>query len=145
LASGYWPAGRQPHQSIHQRDHVLQPKTWLRDWPGNSVCGNHREANFAVERPRSLAGRGSDFPQYRFRTVIDNSDVGSINSRGWIAGNSATGDIDPNTGGQMIRGVLWKENKAIDLGTLGGLESEPNFDRRFKNRLHSAKMHSQDP
>jgi hypothetical protein len=61
------------------------------------------------------------------------------------AGNSATGDIDPNTGGQMIRGVLWKENKAIDLGTLGGLESEPNFDRRFKNRLHSAKMHSQDP
>jgi probable HAF family extracellular repeat protein len=56
-------------------------------------------------------------------TVIDNSDVGSINSGGWIAGNSATGDIDPNTGGQIVHTVLWKENKPIDLGTLGGLES----------------------
>lgn len=56
-------------------------------------------------------------------TIINNSDVASINSRGWIAGNSATGDIDPITGGQIVHGVLWKENKPIDLGTLGGLES----------------------
>ena len=57
-------------------------------------------------------------------TVIDNSDIASINSRGWIAGNSATGDIDPITGGQIVHTVLWKKNKPIDLGTLGtGLES----------------------
>jgi hypothetical protein len=55
--------------------------------------------------------------------VIDNSDVASINSRGWIAGNSATGDIDPITGGQMVHAVLWKEDKPVDLGSLGGLES----------------------
>ena len=61
-------------------------------------------------------------------TTIDNSDVGSINSRGWIAGNSATGDIDPITGGQIVHAVLWKENKAIDLGTLGsGLESSAAY------------------
>jgi probable HAF family extracellular repeat protein len=56
-------------------------------------------------------------------TVIDNSDVASINSRGWIAGNSAMGDTDPVTGGQQVHAVLWMENKPIDLRTLGGLES----------------------
>jgi probable HAF family extracellular repeat protein len=66
--------------------------------------------------------RGVLTPLDGLSTVIDNSDVASINSRGWIAGNSATGDIDPITGGQIVHGVLWKENKPIDLGTLGGLE-----------------------
>jgi probable HAF family extracellular repeat protein len=67
--------------------------------------------------------RGVLTPLDGLSTVINNSDVASINSRGWIAGNSATGDIDPITGGQIVHGVLWKKNKPIDLGTLGGLES----------------------
>jgi uncharacterized membrane protein len=33
------------------------------------------------------------------------------------------GDIDPNTGAQIVHGVLWKKDEPIDLGTLGGLES----------------------
>jgi probable HAF family extracellular repeat protein len=67
--------------------------------------------------------RGTLTPLDGLSTVINNSDVASINSRGWIAGNSATGDIDPITGGQIVHTVLWKENRPIDLGTLGGLES----------------------
>jgi probable HAF family extracellular repeat protein len=60
-------------------------------------------------------------------TVIDNSDVGSINQRGWIAGNSATGDMDPITGAQMVHAVLWMKDKPLDLGTLGGLESSAAY------------------
>jgi probable HAF family extracellular repeat protein len=60
-------------------------------------------------------------------TVIDNSDVGSINARGWISGNSATGEIDPLTGGQIVHAVLWKDDEITDLGTLGGLWSAGTY------------------
>jgi len=54
----------------------------------------------------------------------NNSDVGGINARGWIAGGSETGETDPLTGGRVFHAVLWKGNELVDLGTLGeGLSS----------------------
>jgi len=54
----------------------------------------------------------------------NNSAVGSINSRGWATGQSQTSTIDPAVGIPEYRGVLWKEGRIIDLGTLGsGTES----------------------
>jgi probable HAF family extracellular repeat protein len=49
-----------------------------------------------------------------------NSAVSGINARGWIAGFSQNGVIDPVTTLPAIRAVLWKQHKTIDLGTLGG-------------------------
>src|SRR5438552_3309649 len=49
----------------------------------------------------------------------NNSDVGGINARGWIAGGSETGETDPLTGGRVFHAVLWKGNELVDLGTLG--------------------------
>jgi probable HAF family extracellular repeat protein len=51
------------------------------------------------------------------------SDVGEINARGWIVGDSRTGEIDPLTGGPAFHAVIWKSDEIIDLGTLGGPES----------------------
>src|SRR6266566_2968106 len=52
------------------------------------------------------------------------SDVGGINARGWIAGGSERGEIDPATGARVNHAVLWKGNEIVDLGTLGeGLNS----------------------
>ena len=51
------------------------------------------------------------------------SDVGTINARGWISGDSTNGQSDPVTGGLVNHAVLWKKEQIIDLGTLGGLES----------------------
>lgn len=53
----------------------------------------------------------------------DNSFPWWINERGWIAGASQNGEIDPLTGGPEAKAVLWKESKIIDLGTLGGNQS----------------------
>jgi probable HAF family extracellular repeat protein len=55
--------------------------------------------------------------------TVNNSDVAAINARGWIAGGSDTGEIDPLTGALQIHAVLWKGSDISDLGTLGGLES----------------------
>ncbi len=53
-----------------------------------------------------------------------NSDIGGINARGWIAGGSENGEIDPFLGVPVSHAVLWKGNEALDLGTLGeGLDS----------------------
>lgn len=52
-----------------------------------------------------------------------NSAVSSINARGWIAGFSQDGVIDPVTNLPTIHAVLWKHRKVIDLGTLGGYVS----------------------
>ncbi len=45
---------------------------------------------------------------------------GSINSRGWVTGQSQNGLIDPILGSPELRAVLWKGNEIVDLGTLGG-------------------------
>lgn len=49
---------------------------------------------------------------------VNNSAAGSINERGWIAGSSQTGFVDPVLG-PRIHGVLWKHHEIIDLGTFG--------------------------
>jgi probable HAF family extracellular repeat protein len=44
----------------------------------------------------------------------------SVNDRGVIVGASENGEIDPLTGGNVTRAVLWKDGKIEDLGSLGG-------------------------
>jgi probable HAF family extracellular repeat protein len=52
------------------------------------------------------------------------SDVGGINTRGWVVGGSQTGETDPVIGLPIFHAVLWKGNDPIDLGTLeDGLQS----------------------
>jgi probable HAF family extracellular repeat protein len=55
----------------------------------------------------------------------NNSAVGSINTRGWMTGQSESSTIDPVLGIPEFRAVLWKKDSPIiDLGTLpGGTES----------------------
>jgi probable HAF family extracellular repeat protein len=53
----------------------------------------------------------------------DNSDIGGINSRGWVVGGSETAGIDPFTNGPAFHATLWMGNQPIDLGTLGGYNS----------------------
>ena len=48
-----------------------------------------------------------------------------INARGWIAGQSQNGEIDPLSGFPVTVAVLWKANQIIALGSLGGNESVP--------------------
>lgn len=48
------------------------------------------------------------------------SNATAMNDRGWVAGLSQNGVIDPNTGAPELRGVLWTADRIIDLGTLGG-------------------------
>jgi probable HAF family extracellular repeat protein len=52
--------------------------------------------------------------------AISNSGASGINARGWIAGLSQTGDIDPVTDTLVAHAILWKNSEMIDLGTLGG-------------------------
>jgi len=51
---------------------------------------------------------------------MNSSAGGSINSRGWVTGQSLNGVIDPVLGSTEFRAVLWKGNEITDLGTLGG-------------------------
>jgi probable HAF family extracellular repeat protein len=56
--------------------------------------------------------------------VNNNSAAGSINSRGWITGQSQSATIDPVLGIPEFHAVLWKHGQIIDLGTLdSGTES----------------------
>jgi probable HAF family extracellular repeat protein len=51
----------------------------------------------------------------------DNSSaVSAINARGWIAGFSQYGPIDPLTGSAHSVAALWEDGHMINLGTLGG-------------------------
>ena len=49
-----------------------------------------------------------------------NSAISAINARGWIAGFSQNGVIDPVTNFPAVHAVLWRDRQTIDLGTLGG-------------------------
>jgi probable HAF family extracellular repeat protein len=53
-------------------------------------------------------------------SAMNDSAGGSINSRGWVTGQSRNGLIDPVLGSPEFRAVLWKGNEILDLGTLGG-------------------------
>jgi probable HAF family extracellular repeat protein len=53
----------------------------------------------------------------------NSSAASGINARGWIAGYSENGVIDPLTGFPETNAVLWKDGQIINLGTLGGNES----------------------
>jgi uncharacterized membrane protein len=55
---------------------------------------------------------------------VNNSAISGINARGWIAGFSEFGVIDPITDFPDGHAVLWTEHRMIDLGTLEqGLQS----------------------
>jgi probable HAF family extracellular repeat protein len=51
------------------------------------------------------------------------SDIGGINARGWVVGGSEIADIDPFTNTPAFHATLWKGNQPVDLGTLGGYNS----------------------
>jgi probable HAF family extracellular repeat protein len=54
----------------------------------------------------------------------NNSAAGSINSHGWVTGQSQSSVIDPDLGIPEFRAVLWKKDQITDLGTLpGGTEA----------------------
>jgi probable HAF family extracellular repeat protein len=50
----------------------------------------------------------------------NSSGSGAINARGWIAGQSNNGEIDPTSGLPETRATLWTLNGIVDLGTFGG-------------------------
>jgi len=52
------------------------------------------------------------------------SQANGINAVGWIAIDYSAGAINPLTGGPVFRGALWKDGQFLDLGTLGGLETD---------------------
>ena len=64
-----------------------------------------------------------------FRTELGNlpgganSAISGLNARGWIAGFSQNGETDPVLGFPNAHAVLWTGNDPIDLGTLGGFQS----------------------
>jgi probable HAF family extracellular repeat protein len=53
----------------------------------------------------------------------NSSASGPINERGWSVGESQNGVTDPLLGIPEIRATLWKDDRIVDLGTLGGNES----------------------
>jgi len=77
-------------------------------WPDCFVSHAVRWKNGAPADLGALPGAGNG------------SAVGAINARGWMAGQSENGSIDPATGLPEVRATLWTENEIIDLGTFGG-------------------------
>jgi len=59
---------------------------------------------------------------------VNGSGANAINARGWIAGFSQTGELDPVTGFPAGHAVLWKDDQIMDLGTLStGIQSSGNW------------------
>jgi len=53
----------------------------------------------------------------------EDSDIGGINAHGWVVGSSTTGEIDPFINAPVGHATLWKGTQPMDLGTLGGYNS----------------------
>jgi len=53
----------------------------------------------------------------------EDSDIGGINARGWVVGSSTTGEIDPFINAPVGHATLWRGTQPMDLGTLGGYNS----------------------
>lgn len=51
---------------------------------------------------------------------VNSSASGPINERGWSVGQSQNGVMIPLLGTPEIRATLWKDDRIVDLGTLGG-------------------------
>jgi probable HAF family extracellular repeat protein len=50
----------------------------------------------------------------------NSSASGAVNARGWVAGQSENGEIDPLSGLPETRATLWTPAGIVDLGTFGG-------------------------
>jgi probable HAF family extracellular repeat protein len=58
------------------------------------------------------------------RSAQNSSYPNAVNARGHAAGLSDDGTIDPLVGGAVTHAVLWKDGRVVDLGTLGGNQSQ---------------------
>src|SRR5271167_3908564 len=54
---------------------------------------------------------------------VNSSNASGINERGWVVGVSENGVFDPTLNFPAAHAVLWTDRQMIDLGTLGGYES----------------------
>jgi uncharacterized membrane protein len=77
-------------------------------FPDCSVVHAARWKKGKVEDLGALPGNGNG------------SASGAINARGWIAGQSSDGEIDPVSGLLETRAAFWKEDEITNLGTFGG-------------------------
>ncbi len=68
-----------------------------------------------------------------------------VNNGGLIVGQSQNGLIDPLTGFPEARGVLWRNGQVIDLGTLGGTQSNANGINDYDQVVGGALNATPDP
>jgi probable HAF family extracellular repeat protein len=57
----------------------------------------------------------------------NSSAMSAINERGWVSGFSENGITDPVLNAPAAHGVLWTDHRIIDLGTLGGYQSNASY------------------